>query len=946
MTPERWQRVKDVLAVALELQQEDRTSYLDKACSCDPSLRTEVESLLSIDDDGCSASLEPPTLALALRPGTMIRDYEIVELLGAGGMGEVYRAHDKRLGRNVAIKVLPSFVSNNSEWLGRFEEEARAAAALNHPNILSVFQMGTHAGAPYLVSELLEGSNLRERLRSGPLLLLDTVNYGLQICHGLAAAHEKGIVHRDIKPENLFVTTHGRVKILDFGLAKLVRGDGDASGITSATQLEIVMGTAGYMSPEQVRGEKADPRSDIFAFGSLLYEMLSGKRAFAGKSAADVMSAILSEDPPELTQTEIPDALKKLVRRCLDRDPARRYPSAFELASALEGACVPETVRRTSGVHVGSMLLALAALIVVASMGIAYFLNRGLRHNDTVPPTPDAGPETTVLPLVSLPGAQHMPALSPDGSRIAFSWKSPEIDKSGIYVAVVGKQTLLRLTSNPADYSPAWSPDGQHIAFLRDIDDHFSIRLVPALGGIEKEIHVGQRSQAGNWDPGMAGLSFSPDNAFLAFSELGTVAQQDSIKVISLADSGVRSITTPPNGFQDRYPVFSPIGNTLAFVRSAGPVFVDELFTTPIAGGEVRRLTFDHHRIYGPPAFTQDGREIIFSSNRAGLESLWRIPASGGTPEAVARSGPLDWYPSISPVGHSLAFEYSDDEQNIWQIELKDETHSKGPAKVLIPAANAYNFLPRFSPDGRRIAFQSTRSGYSEIWICGSDGSNLLQLTNLHTLTGSPQWSPDSRYIAFDSRPAQHSEIDVVDVPQGEPRPVAKFPDADAFIPSWSINGRWIYFSSNRGGKEPNVWKVAIQNGAAGSAPPIQVTSGHGVGTVESSDGRLLFYRNSPHPGIWALPRDGGKEIALWTGPGPDLWSNWALAWNGVYFLAPGLPGPQVEFFDFGTRLVSHIAKLDRPSFYGLALSPNGKYLIFSQQDKSQHQIFVVSGFR
>ncbi len=949
LTPERWQRIKDVLAVALELEPEDRPTYLDEACSADSLLRSEVESLLSFDKDGSIAALEPPGLHLALRPGTMIREYEIVELLGAGGMGEVYRAHDRRLGRDVAIKVLPSFVSNRTEWLGRFEEEARAAAALNHPNILSVFQMGTHEGAPYLVSELLEGSNLREKIRNGPPSLQDSVNYGLQICRGLEAAHEKGVVHRDIKPENIFITTDNRVKILDFGLAKLVRGAKNATLVRAETQPEIAMGTAGYMSPEQVHGQSADPRSDIFAFGSLLYEMLGGKRAFSGNSPADVMNAILYKDPPNLTQAEIPNALNVLVKQCLEKDPERRYQSVAELISTLDSAGHADNLQnsgRRFGVRVWLAIVTAAMFTAVA--GVTYFFERGIRHTGTAPSLQVSDSESTVLPLIGLPGILHMPAISPDGGRVAFLWMAPDAKKSGIYVAAVGKQGLLRLTKNIADYSPAWTPDGQQIAFLRDVGDHFSVRLVPSLGGVEREIHVGQRSQAGNWEPENAGLSFSPDGKFLAFSELNAGTQQDSIRLISLADSRVRAVTDPPEGFQDRYPVFSPMGDSLAFIRSAGRAIVDELYITPLTGGDAKKLTFDHHHIYGPPAFSQDGSEIVFSSNRAGLESLWRISARGGNLEAVSRSGPLEWYPSISLGGHALAFEYSDDEQNIWQIDLKDETHSKGPAKILIPAANAYNFLPQFSPDGRRIAFQSNRSGYSEIWICDADGSNLVQLTNLHSLTGSPRWSPEGRYIAFDSRPNQHSEVDDVEVDVSDPQPhlIAQFHDADAFIPTWSRDGKWIYFSSNRGGKEGAIWKVAIENGVVRPGLPIQMTGDHGFSAVESSDRRLFYYRNPPHQGIWAIPRDRPKQIAVRTGPVPDLWSNWALSNHGVYFLIPGHLGPEIEFLDFRTRLVSHIAKLDKPSFYGLAISPNGKSLIFSQQDKSQHQIFVMSGFR
>jgi eukaryotic-like serine/threonine-protein kinase len=281
---------------------------------------------------------------MALAPGTQLGPYQIVAPLGAGGMGEVYRALDPRLGREVAIKVLPISLSRDVDRLRRFEQEARAASALNHPSILAVFDIGTHEGSPYLVTELLEGCTLRDRLVGGPLTPRKAVDYAVQIANGLAAAHEKGIVHRDLKPENLFICRDGRAKILDFGLAKLSLpelGDSTATAIdleNRGTETGVVMGTAGYMSPEQVRGEKADQRSDIFSFGAVLYEALCGQRAFGGRTSADRASAILKEDPPELVASgrNISAGLDRVVRHCLEKNPEERFQSARDLAFHLE----------------------------------------------------------------------------------------------------------------------------------------------------------------------------------------------------------------------------------------------------------------------------------------------------------------------------------------------------------------------------------------------------------------------------------------------------------------------------------------------------------------------------------------------------------------------------------------------------------------------------------
>src|ERR1700733_10998314 len=278
---------------------------------------------------------------MALTSGSKLGPYEIQSPLGAGGMGEVYRARDARLNRDVAIKILPASFSADRERLTRFAQECRAAAALNHPNILSIFDIGDDPSAPYVVSELLEGETLRDRLRNGALTSHKAIDYAGQIARGLAAAHDKGIVHRDLKPENLFITHDGRVKILDFGLAKLTRPEAspeDDATLQALTEPGLVMGTVGYMSPEQVRGKAADYRSDIFAFGAILYEMISGERAFKGETPADTMSAILKDEPPELSETvrNVPPALERIVRHCLEKNPAQRFQSAGDLAFGLE----------------------------------------------------------------------------------------------------------------------------------------------------------------------------------------------------------------------------------------------------------------------------------------------------------------------------------------------------------------------------------------------------------------------------------------------------------------------------------------------------------------------------------------------------------------------------------------------------------------------------------
>jgi TolB-like protein len=348
-----------------------------------------VESLLSSDDEARSAFLELQPTQVTFSAGTKLADYEVRSLVGSGGMGVVYRARDLRLGRDVAIKVLPPFFSSDRNRLRRFEQEARAAAALNHPNILAVYQLGTYEGSPYLVSELLEGKTLRARVKRGSIPLPEAMDYARQIARGLAAAHEKGIVHRDLKPENLFLTRDGHLKILDFGLAKQTRRDlAETKSAMPGTEAGVVMGTVGYMSPEQVRGQAVDFRADIFAFGAILYEMVAGKRAFAGESSADVASAILKENPPRLSRliTSVPKALESIVERCLEKNPEQRFPSAEELSVVLRGIEVSSvrggaSVWRTWPRLRSHWRLATAAIFLVAAAvavfaSVLYFRGR------------------------------------------------------------------------------------------------------------------------------------------------------------------------------------------------------------------------------------------------------------------------------------------------------------------------------------------------------------------------------------------------------------------------------------------------------------------------------------------------------------------------------------------------------------------------------------------
>ncbi len=385
MQAERWRQVEQLYHATMEQEEGQRAAFLERSCAGDQALRADVESLIACAQQ--TGIIDKPALEVVaaqiaedlrakdgnktdeMTPGTKVGDYEVKSLLGKGAMGRVYRARDSRLRRDVAIKVLPPIFSADPDRLRRFEQEAHAAGALNHPNILVVFRDGTYEGAPYLVSELLEGETLREQIKRSRLSVRKAIDYGVQIARGLAAAHEKGIVHRDLKPENLFVTKDGHVKILDFGLAKLTKPQSQSER-PEGTQAGVVMGTMGYMSPEQVLAQTADYRTDIFAFGVILYEMLTGKRPFQGPTPEDTASAILSEDPPAISQVtnNIPPTLQRVVHHCLEKNREQRFQSASDLAFVLDTLTESPEPRKDS--VVSSLLKFVAKHTLALAVGL------------------------------------------------------------------------------------------------------------------------------------------------------------------------------------------------------------------------------------------------------------------------------------------------------------------------------------------------------------------------------------------------------------------------------------------------------------------------------------------------------------------------------------------------------------------------------------------------
>lgn len=883
--------------------------------------------------------------------GEKVSHYRVLQILGGGGMGVVYKAEDVKLGRRVALKFLPREFSTDPAALQRFEREARAASLLEHPNICTVHEFGEHEGQPFIVMQLLEGQTIRERVESGvPLTGGELLDVAIQITEGLGAAHHSGIIHRDIKPANIFLTARGEAKILDFGVAKLtdisepldLASEGTGKGSSSPHTLGLTvtgksMGTASYMSPEQVRGEKLDARTDLFSFGLLLYEMATAQRAFPGNAATRVHEAILQDkqlSPRELNAS-IPGGLEDIIGKSLQKDRDLRYQTSAELLADLKQ--LQRDLEPTPRAAGRWWLVGAAAAAVLGAAFVGGWRLLDNRAKSALPPI-------RVLPLVTNSGVEGRAAFSPDGRQLAFMWNGGEGDQHDVYVQLIGDSAPpVRLTRSPGAFAgwPVWSPDGHRIAFIRCAGDKGTIYVMPAVGGTERKL-TEPHSCPGSFD-------WSADGSLLAFDDKDSPDGSNGIFLVSVQTGERRRLTTPASLEQDSEPRFSPDGRTVGFVRNHN-VIVGDIFLVPLDAGEPRRLTFVNSFVPGL-TWTADGSEIVFSatSREMGNNSLWRVNVHGGAAEKVKElAGVNASEPVLSRQNHRLSYQVLTTNSNIWEIRLAVLTGGQVSRRKLISSTRTQE-TPQYSPGGKKIAFTSDRSGSSQIWLCDSDGSNPVQLTFMDAgNNGTPRWSPDGSSIVFDSTASGVLGLYTIRAEGGSPQPLVVDSHFNA-AGSFSRDGRWIYFVSDRSG-EYEVWKVPASGGQ-----PQRVTFHSGWMPMESTDGKVLYYvktnlptdpSNAPAT-LWAMPVEGGEEHLV-SSQQIDL--HWAVAPNGIYFAAQGAePQARLKFLDVRTGRVTTIATIEKPLTNGgqsLAVSPDGRSILYSQQDSVSTDIMLVENFR
>jgi serine/threonine protein kinase/Tol biopolymer transport system component len=844
----RWSRIDALFDQALDRPPGEREAWLRQACGQDEALARRVRRLLDLaasDDDllppqgGLAGSLfedvgdqdlEAPPESGDLIPGTEVGPYRVVSLIGRGGMGAVYEAEDPRLGRHVALKVLPPELSS-PDRRRRFEREARALAALDHPSIVHVYSIEEAGDLRFIAMERVRGRSLRELMPGDGMALDRLLEIAIPLCDALACAHAKGVVHRDVKPANVMVTPDGHVKVLDFGLAKARAGLAAEPSVT-LTREGHVLGTVSHLSPEQAESGKVDHRTDIFALGVTLFEMSTGRLPFPGKSAASVISAIIRDTPPAVTELNprMPKELARVVRRCLAKDPDRRYQSALDVRNDLE--------ELRQQVHTGELrvrrrrppwsLIGVAGLAAVALAAVALLVR----------PEPPASPpplDGTFAALTSAPDLELFPTLSADGRFLAFAGRTD--GRWSIFLQRVEGQRPINLTEDSAaqDVQPAFSPDGELLAF-RSSREGGGLFLMGATGELER------RLTDFGWNP-----TWSPDGREIAFATRPVFdtpydrPSRSELWVVGGKGGEPRRLS----GEDAVQPSWSPHGHRIAYWGLVRGGSRRDIWTIPAEGGEPRPVTRDE-AVDWSPAWSPDGRFLYFSSDRGGSMNLWRVGIDEltgqvqGEPQRVTAPSTFAHQPTLSGDGQRLVYVSSLLEQRLLRVRFdaassrvvgEPEVVADDLRRVAFPHVSRDGELlvfsrthpqedlllsrvdgtsrrqltddayrdrrPRLSPDGQRIAFYSNRGGNYEIWTIGRDGTELRQLTEDSQQRNAryPMWSPDGTRLLY-SREGVTGEIVSATAEPGTPslRVLPDFPrEGSTFVPvDWSPDGRLV----------------------------------------------------------------------------------------------------------------------------------------------------------
>jgi Tol biopolymer transport system component len=863
--------------------------------------------------------------------------YEILSRIGAGGMGEVYRARDTKLGRDVAIKVLPEAFAQNGERMARFEREAKLLAVLNHPNVAAIYGVEDSASTDALVMELAEGPTLADRLAaSGPIPVTEALPIARQIADALEYAHEHGVVHRDLKPANIKISRDDAVKILDFGLAKAIQGEADVTDAGNSptvteigTKAGVLLGTAAYMSPEQARAKPVDRRADIWAFGCVLYEMLTGKRAYQADSVAETLAAILQNDPDwSRLPSATPVHVRVMLHRCLQKDPKQRLrdigDARISLDEVLSGAA-----EATSGAAVKAPLwrrvLPWAATFVTgAGLLVGTVLLVPVIHR----------PHSATMQfraVTNFSGVQAYPALSPDGRSVAFV-----SDRDGhydIYIGLITGGNPVKLTEDPnLKTRPRWSPDGTEIAYARLNDSGvWDIWEVPALGGTPRRLILNAA------DP-----DWSRDGRSIAYRNSST----DAIWISdSLGQNGreLESTRHPNLGtLANSGPRFSPDGREIAFAKSSGGPQA-ELEIVNLDSGKVRELTNDDALMLSP-AWSGDGRFIYFASSRSGTLNIWKIAQSGGEPEQITAGQGDDVQLDVSADGRRIVFSTFRSNINLAQLNLG----AGGPqsTKLLTIDLARSQLGPAYSPDGKHLAYFSYLKAVERegIWLANSDGSHPVPLVQDGRHNMFPRWTSDSAYLVYASLSlTASSEFRRLSISGGAPQTLLK--GVADFLPDVGSEGQVLFKGS--GGQVQLFVSQNIQT--LTTLPPDE----RAFLFRWSPDAHSIAYMVSPtreddlRAGLWVFDRNGPQRQIF---RGWVTWYMWTPK-NEIYLIEAkaDMKGVLWKLDRSGHGLTRIPGSIPLPfdywfnvPFTQFDISPDGRYMAYMIQEAPQANIGML----
>ena len=791
---------------------------------------------------------------MSLAPGTRLGPYEVIALIGSGGMGEVYRARDTKLQRTVAIKVL---TEQADDAAARLLQEARAASALNHPNVCTIHEVGEHDGQAFIVMEHVEGKPLSQLIPSDGLRPESVIRYGIQIADALAHAHEHGITHRDLKSANVVVTREGRAKVLDFGIAThLAKGDAEALTVSQDAGPEgrTLAGTLAYMAPEVLRGEGATARSDLWALGVLLYEMAAGQLPFAGLTRPDLVSAIIKESPAALSPKVSP-GLRSIIQRCLAKELGQRYPSAAAAQAALEAiqsdtSVTPaSSVTSTGGTRTWRGAAAVIGLVFVAGV-VGYFLR------STAPDTPRSVVPRVVNPVqvTSVLGVEY-PALSADAEWLAY-W-SEESGNPDVWVLRLGSgQAVNRTSENPGrDTWPRWSHDGRQIVFSSDDGGDRAIWVMDAFAGLPRKV-------AG----GFAYPSWSAGGSRIAYlvTDDSAGSRQFFAEILDLQTGESRRLPLPGNTTDRLDLTWSPDERFFAYLDAFGRSSEAHRIWVMRADDGMAVPVTDRQTSDWSPTFSPDGSTLFYTSNRGGNFDLWQQPlddtgAPQGEPQPVT-TGMEIRHATLSGDGTKLAYVRGRRVANLWRVPILDDRLATWADAEQLTFDRAWLEAMALSPDGERLVLSTDRAGHWDLWVMPADGGEMSQLTTGITPEWVPDWSPDGQQIAFHGPRSGNRDIWILPA-EGGPARQATTSEAEDVWPAWSPDGRRIAFGSDPEGN----WNIWVMPAEGGEAKQVTVHQADDSLPRWAPDGRSIIFRSdrTGAPDLWQVSAEGGEPALL-----------------------------------------------------------------------------------